>query len=395
MRISTSQMSDAAAAAISQRQTDLFRTQAQINSGKRIMVSSDDPVGAAQVALSRTALDDTNRWAANQNTAKHSLSLTEATLGNMGDALQNIRETLVAAGSGVYDASQRASLAQELGHRLSELVSIANTDNGGGGFLFSGFKDRILPFTLSGTSVGYAGDQGVRSLEVNSGTKMPVTQNGADDFMNIFNGNGVFSSAATVANGGSGVITVGSVINAALVTGHDYQVVFNAGGTTYDIVDTTTSTTINSNVAYTSGAAITLPGIQVEISRTPSGGDTFAVNASRQTSLFNTVARGIALLGSGNSTWRANELGATLQDIDRALDHINLKRAEAGSHLAQLDDMASAVADRALEHTGEISRLEDVDYAQAATQLAQQNVALQAALATYSKNTKLNLFDYL
>jgi flagellar hook-associated protein 3 FlgL len=395
MRISTSQMSDAAAAAITQRQTDLFRTQEQINSGKRIMVSSDDPVGAAQVALARTALDDTNRWAANQSMARHALTLTEATLGSMGDALQNIRQTLVAGGNGVYDATQRAALAQDLGQRLSELVGIANTDNGAGGFLFSGFKDRIQPFTMSGTSVAYAGDQGVRSLEVNSGTKMPVTQNGADDFMNIFNGNGVFSTAATVSNGGSGVITVGSVTNASLVTGHDYQIVFNAGGATYDLVDTTTSTTLGSNLAYTSGAAIALPGMQVEISGTPAAGDAFAVNASRQASLFSAVARGIALLGSGNSTWRANELGATLQGIDRALDHINLKRGEAGLHLAQLDDMAGAVADRALEHTSEISRLEDVDYAQAATQLSQRNIALQAVLATYSKNSKLNLFDYL
>lgn len=69
-----------------------------------------------------------------------------------------------------------------------------------------------------------------------------------------------------------------------------------AGVTTYAVVDTTTSTTLSTGNAYTSGGAIQFDGMQVEGTGQPVNGDVFTVAPSMSQSVFKTLADAAAAL---------------------------------------------------------------------------------------------------
>jgi flagellar hook-associated protein 3 FlgL len=51
--------------------------------------------------------------------------------------------------------------------------------------------------------------------------------------------------------------------------------------------------------------------------------------------------------------------------------------------------------DRTLQANSALSSIQDLDYAKAASQLAQQQTIFQAALQSYSAVSRLSLFNYL
>lgn len=85
----------------------------------------------------------------------------------------------------------------------------------------------------------------------------------------------------------------------------------------------------------------------------------------------------------------------SLDQIDRAMDHLLTSRATAGARLNALESQENINGALLvqLEHTR--SSIEDLDYAEAATRLSQESVILQAAQQSFVKVQNLNLFNFL
>ncbi|MFS9669920.1 hypothetical protein, partial [Klebsiella pneumoniae] len=76
-----------------------------------IALASDDPTGAARAERAQAAI---GRVEANQRAleaSRNSMTLSEAALGNANDLLQQVRESMVAAGNASYSDSERQGLA--------------------------------------------------------------------------------------------------------------------------------------------------------------------------------------------------------------------------------------------------------------------------------------------
>lgn len=87
--------------------------------------------------------------------------------------------------------------------------------------------------------------------------------------------------------------------------------------------------------------------------------------------------------------------GASLDQLDNALEHLLAVRSAVGARLNALDNQASAHASVALHLKGTRSDIEDLDYAEAASRLSRQSVALQAAQQAFARIQVLTLFNYL
>jgi len=98
--------------------------------------------------------------------------------------------------------------------------------------------------------------------------------------------------------------------------------------------------------------------------------------------------------GTGN-TKLANGLSAAGQGISNALDNVLRVRAQFGASLKQLDTLDSVGQDKALQYKQTLATLQDVDYAKAASDMARQQVALQAAQKTFVNTEGLSLFNYI
>ncbi len=186
MRVSTNLVQQQAINAIIEQQSRTARTQMQLSTGRRIQSPSDDPAAAASVLDLAKVIDTTTQYQRNADAAESRLQVEEGTLGSMVDLLQRARELMVQAANGSQSAESRKATATEVRQVLDTMVSLANTKDANGEYLFSGFKTGTQPITDDGAGTyAYNGDQGQRTLQVGPTRHVAVGDAGDGVFMNI------------------------------------------------------------------------------------------------------------------------------------------------------------------------------------------------------------------
>ncbi len=256
MRISTSSIYNANVSMLNQLQARLLHTQQQLSSGRRMLTPADDPIASAR-ALDLSQSDAINtQYATNRNSVKSSAALSENILNSVTSLLQDVRTMAVQAGGGTLTPADKKTIASALTHRLEELQSLANSNDGMGNFLYSGYQGRTQPFANSATGVQYMADDGQRMVQVSSLRQLAASDSGADIFMRIKNGNGTFATQAATANTGSGIASQGLVITPPF-NGNSYRLDFSvlAGATTYAVTNTTTGLVVPPSHSYATQAA--------------------------------------------------------------------------------------------------------------------------------------------
>lgn len=399
MRISTSAIYDANVSILNQQQSKLLHTQEQLATGRRMLTPSDDPIASAR-ALDVSQADALNtQYDTNRNVASSNYSLADGYMQSVVDLLQYVRTRAVEAG-GVLTAANRQAIGADLASRVDELKGLANSTDGLGNYLFSGYQGKTVPFVSTAAGVQYQGDDGQRMIQVSSSRQLAASDSGADIFMRIKNGNGTFVTQAAAGNTGSGGVTQGVVTNPAALTGDSYQVNFNvvAGVTTYDIVDTTTSTTLSAGNAYTSGNAISFAGMQISVSGAPANGDSFTTAPSSNESLFKTISDLSAALnaaGSSTNTQILNSISKAIGQLDNGLSRVLSVRASVGARMNEIDSLKTVGDDLGLSFKSTLSQLQDVDYNQGVSDMNMQQTALTAAQKTFKQVSDMSLFNYL
>lgn len=402
MRVSTNLIHDRGIGRIVEQQSSQLETQQRLATGRRILTPADDPVAASRALVTAQSQAINAGQGANQAAARDALGLTDNTLSSVGDLLQTVRTLLVQAGNGSLTDADRRSIANELRAHYEELLGLANARDGAGGYLFSGYAVATQPFSATATGAVYNGDEGQRQLQVGATRTLAISESGANVFQRIRTGNGTFATAQAGGNTGTGVISVGSVVNPSALTGDNYQIVFTVAGTTttYDIVDTTTATTVSAGNAYTSGAAITFAGMQVEIKGAPANGDSFTVTPSANQSVFATLTNAITVLSTATPTpadqARLEQgIATALTNIDQASERVLSVRTGVGARLRELDSLGDLQQDLELHYSARLSELQDLDYAKATSDLMRQQQALEAARLSFQRVAQLSLFDLL
>ncbi len=402
MRISTSTIYEAGTSRLSELQARLMQTQQQISTGRRIQTPADDPIASARAYEVNQARAVNEQYATNRRNVKDSLALEEGTLQSVTTLLQDVKTLLVSAGNASYSDNERKFLATELKERFDELLALANTTDGLGGYLFAGFRSDSQPFAKTATGAAYSGDEGDRLLQVSASRQLAFSDNGKAVFEQVKTGNGAFAISATDSNAGSGVFSSGVVTGA--LTGDAYSVTFSvvAGVTRYSVTNDTTGIDVVAPPGnpYTSGEAISFGGMQFEISGAPAAGDSFVVEPSDDQSMFETVRNLINALetpagGAAGQAALHNALTVGHLNLDNALNNVLSVRAEVGTRLKEIDSLDNSGADTDLQYAQTLSELQDLDYAKAISSLMQQQTTLSAAQQSFVKLSGLSLFNYL
>lgn len=434
MRVSTSQIFDSGTRGIGRNQFDLFKLQNQLATGRKVLTPEDDPIAAAQALVLTQSKEVSSQYLKNQDDAKGKLGLLEGNLVGLGDLLQNVRERVVQAGNTTLTNADRSFVAQELEARFSELMGIANAQDGAGNYLFSGYQGAVKPFAATSGGASYAGDDGQRLLQVDGSRQIPTNVSGRQLFETIRNGNGNFTTATggNIGGGinqGTGVIDQGSVTNlaewkaaladpalqnASVPPQLELTIRFSDtdgnGVLEYSLYAPSSPVVpISGPTDYVSGQAIKLEntgvslGASVVVEGKPAIGDTFAIKPSANESIFttlrntiNTLKQGIGSIGAGNSSTEfVNDLAGNLQNIDQALENITGMRATVGSHLKELDSLGNTGEDLQLQYASSLSELQDLDYNKAITDMARKQLQLEAAQLSFKQISQLSLFSIL
>ncbi len=400
LRIATSQLYQQSTKAMSERQVALAKVQQQMATGQRLLTNSDDPVGSARLLSLNEELGQYDQYQRNIDLANGRLSLEDSTLGDASELLQRARELTVQANNAPLNDSDRRDIAKEIRQIHDQMFSLANTKDGNGEYLFSGFKGRTQPFVLDANNQAvYQGDQGQRLIKAGPALDIPVNDSGDEVFRGALNGNGSFRVAAAATNTGNGTIAVGSVTDPTAFQNHSYTIAFTSA-TTFDITDTTTGTAVLTGQTYTDEGTIQFAGLQTAIEGSPATGDTFAVQPATRQDLFATLDKlATALETSGGTPARGAQLNQALAnalaEMDQGIDHLTGVRAKAGSRLNALEGQESANGDFAVHLQQTINDVGGLDYAEAATRLSQETFVLQVAQQSFVRIQSLSLFNYM
>lgn len=395
-RLSTAGVHGAAIREIMKQQSLLSKTQTQVGSGSRIQSPADDPIATTRILAMEQNRASLEQYGKNSDLLANRLSIGEQALADAGSLLQNVRERAIQANSGTLSDSDRRSIALDIRARTQELLDIANRRDGNGEYLFGGFSTQTQPFSRSGAGVTYAGDQGVRTLQIGSDQRIADSFSGADVFQRIPEGNGTFTTA-TGTHAGTGTIDSGNVTDPAAWVADDYTLNFTTGNT-WEVRDSGANLVASGN--YTSGSSIAFRGVAVSVTGEPAAGDSFSLSPATKMDVFTALdALATSLEGSGSSSSGrsliSSGVNAGLTQVDQALNHILDTRAVVGARLNAVDTAATSrqQLDDALEDS--VGALRDVDYAAAISRMNQQLTGLQAAQAAYAKLAQLSLFNYL
>ncbi|MEP7311484.1 MAG: flagellar hook-associated protein FlgL [Pseudomonadota bacterium] len=395
-RISSAAMHSSAIAQILAKQSELSKTQNQVASGKRVDSPSDDPIAATRILDLTRSRAQLEQYGKNSEAAVNRLNIGEQALADIGNVLQRVRELTVQANSASLDATSRTAIATEIRARVQELQDIGNRRDANGEYLYSGYSTQTQPFSRSSAGVSYAGDQGVRNLQVSADQRIADSFSGQQVFLDVPQGNGTFMTTQAVHNG-TGSIDPGQVVNAAAWVRGTYTLQFTAANA-WEVRDA--GNALVASGAYISGGAIAFNGVQVSVTGAPAVGDSFTIAPAGSESIFDTLDQLAASLTNsasdpvGRSSLNTDMAGALTQ-LDQALGHAINLRAEVGARLSLLDNATDARLDLDAELSGSLSDLRDLDYAEAVSRMNQQLVGLQAAQAAYSRIAQLSLFDYL
>lgn len=413
MRISTAMIFNSSVSSMNEQTAAQLKLTQQISSGQRIITPADDPVAATQVLQVQQARDINSQYATNLSNAKSALGLEDAQLSSVTDILTRIQELSVQAGNSTYSDANRASLAVELRADFGQLLNIANATDGGGQYLFSGYKGSTQPF--SGTvdsmiaspssEVTYLGDDGQRTLAVAASSQLAVSDAGSNVFMRVPAGNGYFTTDYASTNTGTGVIDPGTVTDPAAwaaTANKPLTLTFSVVGATTTYAVTDSSSTTLATGTYVGGQVINLAtqGISFTVSGTPADGDSFTIQASSSKSLFRSLADLIGTLETpltddATKAKFRTDLSSTQANLSQATDNILKVRTAVGSRLSEVDSVTSLNGDLDLQYAQTLSSLRDLDYTKAISDLTQSQTNLEAAQKSFAVVSQLSLFKYI
>ena len=164
------------------KQTEISRTQLQLASGDRILSPSDDVSASVRLLDLQESKAKLDQYQRNADAAGERLNVEETALEGIANLLQRVRELTVQGNNGTMNAEDRKSIAAEIQQQLEGYVSLVNTRDSNGEYIFSGYasdQQAIDPATLA-----YNTNTGQRLVKVGD-SRQVAAGDAADIFQNL------------------------------------------------------------------------------------------------------------------------------------------------------------------------------------------------------------------
>ncbi|WP_315387810.1 flagellar hook-associated protein FlgL [uncultured Stenotrophomonas sp.] len=395
-RISTGMMFNQSISMMMAKQSKMNHLEQQLATGKKLVSAKDDPVAAGTAVGLDRAVAELDRFARNGDVVENRLGLQENALAQAGDMMAHITELTIQANNPALSAADLKSIASELKSVRDGLLSLANSTDGTGRYLFGGTDDADAPFKLANGVVTYNGDQTQRQVEVAPDTFVKDALPGSEIFLRIRTGDGSLDGSAAATNAGTGVLTTfGKDAASGNWDGASYTLRFT-GPDAYEVVDATN--TVVKSGAFKAGEDITFEGVSMRIEGEPKAGDSFGIGSAGARDIFSTLDGMISALDNAADDPTAvarqqNILQAGIRDVARASEKFIDARAAGGAQLKAIDDAGALRDANGVTLKTTLSAMRDLDYAEAIGQYQLEQISLQAAQTIFTQMQQMSLFN--
>ena len=391
MRISSNTQYIASTYSIQSNQYRLSRLNEQLSSLQRINRPSDDPVASAQLINLQQSISRNDQMVANSKTIESSLALSEEYVLRAGEIIRNVQSLAVQAGNASLKDEDRAYIRTQLQEQTKALVGLANSTDGQGKYVLGGTRSQTPPFSLElepEMKVEYHGDWGRQEIQASSTRDIAVTEPGGLVFGGgsavadpnkpdaFSDGNQLWQSLARLdkilADGPNGMAKAGGpegseVKDAAgdTVLGADGKpMMFKDGLPRLDA----------------SGAPLLEPVLDNAGDPVLGPDGVTPLMQAQTTDLPPTYDESLA---------------ASIEGLKGGHEQLLRSHTAVGARRAEVEQLAKTGEGLDVQYKATVGQLQDLDYAQAVSDLNMALLAMDTTQKTYKLVSELNLFRYL
>lgn len=266
-----------------------------------------------------------------------------------------------------------------------------------------------LPTTYSVYSIeaaSVAGNATVKLAGVDLNNPAIASVNPSDVYPNI--GSSVNVAFIATATAGefeiqiNGQTSLPTVYDANIVTAQQISI----DGMTIEVEGVPVATDqyqVNKYIAptqYYQDQTIEFNGVRTKLKGEPLDQDAFTLSPSRNTDIFATIQNAINALripgeNDTQEAMRLTQLNMAQLELDTGLDHVVNTRSRVGARMQTLVNQTSISEEFKLVSQSAMSKLEDLDMAQAISELQLEQTKLEVAQQTFVQLQRLNLFDLI
>ena len=387
--------------------------QAKIGEQTRVRELRDDPLAAAHSTRFQSKITRLTRFSENIETVQGDHRIAEGYIKSANDIILRVRELAVQGANDTYSKEDKAYMAEEVDQLLSELVEIANAENGSGVSIFGGDKNKGLAFRAESGMVPGAGGSRITNVDYIGTVNRQEAEVSENSYVNLdFPGNRVFwaeqqqifssvdaadfvvlNDSSIYIDGEEISLKAGDNVNAVMskINRADVAVKAQLDPVTNSII---LKTTIPHQIwMEDAGEGSVLKDLGLTTDN--AGGPPANINRDARVSggsLFDMVMSLRDDLYAGNTI---DIGGMALKGIDMAHNNMLTELSRLGAEDARLDTVYKRIAYEIPNIQQMNSNAVDLDFAEAITELKMMEQTQQATLQTAAKVLKPTLLDYL
>jgi flagellar hook-associated protein 3 FlgL len=186
MQISNKLMFDRGAQQMSSAQNKLAQLQAQLSQGKQVVNASDAPDKAAAILRINSVMARQASYQDALNNVRSRLNAEETALTSASDLLIRLKEITVQAANDTLGPDGRQALATEMQALREQLLSLANSQDNNGNYLFAGSRVREPAFARDASGYpAYQGDQTRMQVSIGDQRSIAINRTGTDAFISV------------------------------------------------------------------------------------------------------------------------------------------------------------------------------------------------------------------
>jgi flagellar hook-associated protein 3 FlgL len=200
IRVTTSTIFDRITTQLGQQQARLAETQERISTGRNYLKPSDAPDQVAALDRLESSVRKADQYLKNIAAVNDKLSLQELAITSVNDDLIRAKELLIQGANGTLDNTTKEALAIELDSIYNNLISVGNSKDTDGSYLFSGYIQGTPPFNagndplLGDFNDFFAGNDAVQKIAIDEGYAVEAGLPGSRIFSGFKDSDGMDSN---------------------------------------------------------------------------------------------------------------------------------------------------------------------------------------------------------
>ena len=401
MRITTNMVYDRNITSLNGANERLSTAYEQLMTGNKFKTAGEDPSGMSQKLALTKEIDLFKQYGVNGSLLENSLGHEETVLTALNTAMTSAQTLIQKANDSAVGYEDRQAIASELEGLQKQMFDLMNSKNSQGEYIFGGNQSKTQPFIqdASGNYI-FQGDTGQRKIQVSPTVQIAANDSGFNLFEIVPTRR---TSSAASANIQVGVADQGHFDSFyrnnydPSLASNQYTVNTIAGTPdTYEIRDG--GGTLLQSGDYVAGNKIPFNGLELTLSL-PAGGaaQNFVLDPPQNNNILDGMSDFITALRDPNitpDTFQLKVADATAH-MKNARLNVDQGLGEIGGRMNGLEQVMGSNEGLSTLNQQARAKISEADLYEVIATLSKEDAALSATQLSFSKISKLTLFDYI